>query len=170
MTIHTVHQALDLQWLNRNSSGQRWQSHNGKSFLFLQQCVSSSHFSLLRAQSLQIRSSLKVSPCNFQIASEAVCPAEIHPRQVGGKRRKVSPPSARRRRARAAAAPRHNYAIWTRWGLSPPAGSSGNRAGKVAGAREPPTALLHSLGRGKCRSASPKPSITPIRPPPPPPP
>lgn len=31
-------------------------------------------------------------------------------------------------------------------------------------ARQPPTSLLHSLGRGKRRSASPKPSITPIGP------
>ena len=31
-------------------------------------------------------------------------------------------------------------------------------------AREPPTSLPHSLGRGKRRSASPKPSITPIGP------
>lgn len=46
--------------------------------------------------------------------------------------RKVSPPNARRQRAPAAAALRRNYATRTRRGLSPPAGSSGNHAGKVA--------------------------------------
>lgn len=74
--------------------------------------------------------------------SEAVCQTEIHPPRVAGKQGKVSPPSARRPRAPAAAAPRRNYAIPTRRGLSPPAGSSGNRAGKVA---EPESRRLPSL-------------------------
>lgn len=65
--------------------------------------------------------------------SEAVCQAQIHPLQVAGKQRRVSPPSARRPRTPAAAAPRRNYAIRTQPGLSRPAGSSGNHAGKVAG-------------------------------------
>lgn len=54
------------------------------------------------------------------------------PPQVGGKQRKVSPPSAP-----AAAAPRRNYAIRTRRGLSPPAGR--RESGR---AREPSTSLL----------------------------
>lgn len=86
--------------------------------------------------------------------SEAVCQAEIHPPPAGGKRRKVSPPSARRRRAQAAAAPRRNYAIRTRRGLSPPAGSSGNRAGKVAGHG---SRRLPSLTHWEEESAAPRP-------------
>ena len=54
-------------------------------------------------------------------------------RKLGGKQRKVSPPSVRGPRAPAAAAQRRNYAIRTRRRLSPPAKSSGNHAGEVAG-------------------------------------
>lgn len=62
--------------------------------------------------------------------SEAVCQAEIHPLQVGGKRRKVPRPSARRRAPAAAAAAELRHPDPP--GLSPPAGSSGDHAGKVA--------------------------------------
>lgn len=87
--------------------------------------------------------------------SEAACPAEIHPPQVGGKSRAKFPrPAPGGREAPAAAAPQRNYAIRTRRGLSPPAGSSGNRAGKVAAH---PSRRLPSVTRWEEESATRRP-------------
>lgn len=59
--------------------------------------------------------------------SEAVCQAEIHPRQVGGKF-----PRPALGGELLQLLPRPNYAIRTRRDFSPPAGSSGDHAGRVA--------------------------------------
>lgn len=69
--------------------------------------------------------------------SQAARPADLSRGKLQGRGAKVSPPSARRPRAPAAAAPRRNYAIRSRRAPSPPAGSSGNRAGWAARWRGP---------------------------------